>query len=155
MVENFPPMQWSAPEYEERERTRDWFWALGIIVATASLASIIFGNYFFAGLIVLGGIVLGLFATKTPETVPYELNSRGLKIRMNLYSFDSIQAFWVEMHAKPTLFIKSSRFFMPMIAVPIDPLSAPRIHEIMMSKGIPEEEMKEHLSEKIMDALGF
>jgi hypothetical protein len=57
-------LSWSAPEYEEKERSRDWFWALGIIVATSSIAAIIFNDYFFAVLLILSGILLGFFAVK-------------------------------------------------------------------------------------------
>ena len=46
-------INWSALEYEVKERSQDWFWALGIIVATSAVAAIIFSDYFFAGLLVL------------------------------------------------------------------------------------------------------
>ena len=154
-MEDFPKIEWSALEYEERERTRDWFWALGIIIATASIAAVIFGNYFFAGLIILGGVVLGIFATKKPEVVNYTLDEHGFWARGNLYHFESIHAFWVETKEKPQFFIKSSRIFVPIISVPIDPASAGSIRDIMLRKEIPEEKMEEHLAEKIMEVFGL
>ena len=78
-------LEWSALEYEDKERSPDWFWALGIIIVTSSLASIIYSNYFFAALLVLSGILLGFFAKKKPDTVLYELNEKGLKIRTRFY----------------------------------------------------------------------
>ena len=36
-------LEWSALEYEEKERSRDWFWALGIIVATTKTTTAIKG----------------------------------------------------------------------------------------------------------------
>ncbi len=152
---------WSALEYEEKERSQDWFWALGIIVATSSIASIIFENYFFATLLVLGGLLLWWFAVKKPETVTYELNEKGLKIRDRLYPYESIKAFWVqvdftpESNVKPMFFIHSERAFMPVLSMPIDKDIAEDIHSIMTSKEIAEVEMKEHPSEKIMELLGF
>src|SRR5512138_1931804 len=103
MIENESDnkLVWSALEYEEKERSRDWFWALGIIVATSAIASIIFENYFFATLIVLGGTLLGFFALKKPDTVVYELNDKGLKIRDRLYPYESIKAFWVQVDFTP------------------------------------------------------
>jgi hypothetical protein len=152
---------WSALEYEEKERSQDWFWALGIIVATSSIASIIFENYFFATLLVLGGLLLWWFAIKKPETVVYELNEKGLKIRDRLYPYESIKAFWVqvdftpESNVKPMFFIHSERAFMPVLSLPINIDIAEDIHSIMTSKEIAEVEMKEHPSEKIMELLGF
>src|SRR3990167_6387097 len=89
-------LEWSALEYEDKERSPDWFWALGIIIVTSSLASIIYSNYFFAALLVLSGILLGFFAKKKPDTVLYELNEKGLKIRTRFYPYENIKSFWVQ-----------------------------------------------------------
>ncbi len=154
-MENIEKLEWSALEYEEKERTQDWFWALGVIVVAGSLASIIYGDYFFAVLLILGGLLLAFFAIKPPDTVSYELNSKGLKVRDRLYPYDSIHSFYVQREVKPMLFIKSQRFFLPIISMPIDADHTEIIHEIFASQDVPEEEMKEHISEKIMDVLGF
>ncbi len=146
---------WSALEYEERERSPDWFWALGIIVVASSATSIIFSNYFLAVLLVLGGALLGFFAIKKPDTVFYELNEKGLKIHTRLYPYENIKSFWVQVDLKPMLFVKTERFFMPVISVPIEENMAPEIHDIFLGQNVTEEEMKENPSEKIMEHLGF
>ncbi len=152
---------WSALEYEEKDRSRDWFWALGVIVITSSLASVIFENYFFAVLLVLSGVLLGFFAIKEPDIVTYELNQKGLKIRDRLYPYENIKSFWIqlgtekEISLKPIFFIHSERVFMPVLSIPINETLAPDIHARMLARNIPEVEMKEHASEKIMEMLGF
>lgn len=155
-------LEWSALEYEEKERSKDWFWALGVIVITSSIAAIIYSNYFFAALLLISGILLGYFAIKKPDLISYELNEKGLKIRTGLYPFENIKSFWVQLGStnegkeiKSILFIKSGRVFMPIIEIPIDNTLAEDIHFIFSSKGIAEEEMREHLSLKIMESLGF
>ena len=154
-------LNWSALEFEERERSKDWFWALGIIVVTSSIAAIIFNDYFFAVLLIISGLLLGFFAVKKPDVISYELNTDGLKIGNRLYPFENIKAFWVQLNsdkqlnAKNLLFIKSERIFIPIIAVPIEETMAEEIHYKMTSKEIPEVEMKEHPAEKIMEVLGF
>ncbi len=148
-------LTWSELEYEDRERSRDWFWALGIIVVTSSVASIIFGDYFFAALLILSGVLLGFFAIRKPEMVEYELNGDGLKIANNIHLYKDIKSFWVQTKDKPLLFIHSDRIFMPVMVVPIQWNMAEDIHSIMLSQNILEKEMKEHPSEKIMEFLGF
>lgn len=148
-------LEWTALEYENKERGKDWFWALGVIVVTAGATSIIFGNYFFALLIVLGGILLGFFAIKKPDTISYQLNAQGLKVGTRLYPYDNIKSFWVQIEPTPTLFVKSERMFMPILSIPITESMAPEVHDIFTFKNIPEEEMREHISDKIMDSLGF
>lgn len=155
-------INWSAFEYEEKERHVDWFWALGVIVVASSVTAIIFGNYFFAIFLIIGGILLGAFAIKKPDMVFYELNNKGLKIRSRLYPYQKIKAFWVQKPLSddgkimpPALFIKSERLLVPVFSVPIEENSVVKIHNIMLAHNVLEEEMKEHPSEKIMEALGF
>lgn len=158
-------LEWSALEYEEKVRSPDWFWALGVIIVAGSLSAIIFGSFFFALLILLSGILLWFFAVRRPDIIYYELNNQGLKIRSRLYPYENIKAFWIqlsspilgrkEMEFKPLLFIKSERQFMPVISVPIDAGSAEDMRDMLLSHDVPEEEMQEHISEKIMEYLGF
>jgi hypothetical protein len=149
-------LEWTALEYEEKERGNDWFWALGVIVVAGSIASFIYSNYFFGLLLIISGILLGTFAVKRPDLVFYELNEKGLKIKNRLYLYENIKSFWVKSDAeKPTLFIKSERLFLPIISMPIKQNIAEEVKNMMLKYGILEEEMKEHMSEKIMDSLGF
>lgn len=148
-------LAWQALEYEERERTADWFWALGTVVVAGSLASIIWGNYFFGGLLLISGGLLAVFANKKPEMISYELNQFGLKIDHDLYPYDTMKSFYVQTELRPLMFIHSSRIFMPIIEVPIDLEFADEIEQIMEYYKVPEEKMTEHPSQKIMDYLGF
>ncbi len=149
-------LEWTALEYEKKERDNDWFWALGVIVVAGSITSFIYSNYFFSLLLIIGGILLGAFAIKKPDLVFYELNEKGLKIRNRLFPYENIKSFWVKRdEEKPVLFIKSERLFLPVISMPIEQNLAQKIRDFMLSGNVLEEEMKEHPSEKIMDSLGF
>lgn len=148
-------IKWTLPEFDTKDRSPDWFWALGIIVVAGSVASIIYENYFFAVILILGGILMGYFAKKDPDMVTYELNEKGLIIRHRLHPYEKIKAFWVRAEGKPMLFIKSERIFMPIIVMETEALLAPQIRAIFLAHNIPEEEMKEHPSELIMEYLGF
>jgi len=149
-------LEWTALEYEEKERGNDWFWALGVIILASSVASFIYKNYFFSLFLIVSGVLLFIFATKKPDLVFYELNEKGLKMRNRIFPYENIKSFWVQKdEMKPTLFIRSERLFIPILSVPIEENFAEEIKTIMLSNNVPEEEMKEHLSEKIMDSLGF
>jgi len=149
-------IEWTALEYEEKERGNDWFWALGIIIIASVITSFIYANYFFGIFLILGGILLVTFAVKKPDLVFYELNERGLKIRSRLYPYKNIKAFWVQKNEERSiLFIKSERMFMPIISMPVKQNIAEEIRNFMLSANVKEEEMEEHISEKIMDSLGF
>jgi hypothetical protein len=153
-------LSWTALEYEEKERSTDWFWALGVIVVAGAITSVIYNNYFFAILLVLGGILLAIFAKKKPSMITYELNDKGVKIGESLYPYKNIKSFYVQTHDlekghKPTLFLNSGRFFLPILSIPIENYWVDEINNIMQENNIQEEEMREHVSEKIMEYFGF
>ena len=148
-------ISWQALEYEEKERSGDWFWALGVIVVAGSIAAIIFGDYFFAGLLILSGLLLGFLAIKKPDMISYELNDKGLKIRRDIFPYENIRAFYVEDETKSLLFVRVGRMFMPVFSMPIPRSDASAIKAMMLAHNVMEEKMKEHMSEKVMESLGF
>lgn len=154
-------IEWSALEYEEKNRERSWFWALGVIVCTSSAAAFLYGNYFFGSFLILGGGMLGYLAIRKPDLVFYKLSQKGFHIGNNLYPYENIRSFWVQREAhgalelRPLLFLHTERFFLPVVVAPIEDAMGDRIRDFLLDKNIAEEEMKEHISEKIMEALGF
>jgi hypothetical protein len=146
---------WTALEYEEKDRSQDWFWALGIIACTTAVTSIIYANYFFAALILISAALLAFFAIKKPDIITYELGSKGFKAGTRFYPFENIQAFWVETENKPKFFVKLDRPVMPNISVNIDINLADKISTIMLDAGVVEEQMQEHHAEKVMEFFGF
>jgi hypothetical protein len=153
-------LQWSAFEYEEKNRTSDWFWALGVIVITSSIASIIYSNYFFAILLLFSGGLLGFFAKKKPELINYELNEHALIVRHKIFQYSHIKSFWVQhedtMKNLPSvLFIKTRELFMPNMSIPIHKDMEEMIQNIFISQNVTEEKMEEHPILKITEILGF
>lgn len=153
-------LAWTLPEYTHTEKNNDWFWALGIIILCGSITSIIYANYFFAGLLILGGSLMGYFANKAPDLVSYKLTDKGLIMRNRLHPYEEIKSFWVQTPSaengmESLLFIDSGRYFMPIITMPTHTEDREAIRERLLSKGIEEKEMKEHVAVAIMDFLGF
>ena len=152
-------LEWTALEYEERERSQDWFWALGITMFASAAAAFIFGNYFFAILILIGGGLLWFLALKAPDVIHYEINGKGVKIESRIYPYEDIKSFWLEAGGVPKLFIKTERIFMPVITLPLEnilgKISGEDLHNIFLTQGTPEEEMRDHPALHIMEFFGF
>ncbi len=148
-------INWTLPEYEHREKTNDWYWALGVVVVCGSIASVMYENYLFAALLVIGGIMMGYFASQTPEMIDYEVNNKGFKLKDHTYPYKKIKSFFVGGEKNLYLFIKIDRIFLPVIYVPIEKHLAEMIREKFLSQNVVEEEMKEHPSEKMMEMIGF
>ncbi len=154
-MENNNKLSWAVPAYNHSKKSIDWFWALGLIVLVGAITSFIFDNYFFSILLVLGGILMGHFANEEPETLYYELNEKGLTIKDRIYPFKAIKSYYINTEKNPTLFIKTDRFFLPVIPVAINLNVAQKINEIFEKEGIEVEEMSEGPIEQIMDMIGY
>jgi hypothetical protein len=157
-------LEWSAFEYHYHPKTADWYWAVGIIVVSIVITSIIFNDLMFAIFSVVGAFALCVFASKKPPLLTCKITDRGVALNDVLYPYSTLESFWVEDHAHiaelhnphhiPKMFLKSKRFFVPFITVPIDALDPEVIRESLRTY-LPEEEHMEPLSQKIMEHLGF
>ena len=146
---------WKALEYEEKERSGDWFWALGIVVVATSATAVIYNNYFFALLLLLSGVLLGFFAMKPPDEISYELDEKGFKAGGRFIPFENIKAFWINTEDKTKLFIRSSRVVMPELSAFLPPSLETQVRDIMLEHDIEETEIQEHHAEKVLDFFGF
>ena len=59
-------LEWEGREYDHNPKSADWYWALGIIAVAATVASVLFGNYLLAVLVIVAAIALALHAAKRP-----------------------------------------------------------------------------------------
>lgn len=154
-MENIHTIKWQALEYEHKEQNIDWFWGLGVVIFAGSVASILYGNYFFAIIILLGGGLLGYFSHQKPKMVEFELNNKGLKIENRIYLYENMKAFFVQKEGKTALFVKSNRPLLPVLYIPIDSGHTESIRNVLLAKKIPEEKMDETWVEKMLEYFGF
>ena len=149
------PLRWQAFEYVHREKSSDWFWAVGIISVSIAATAIIFNNLLFAILIIVGAFALCLFAARKPLRMNFEINDRGILVERVQYPYSSLESFWVEENlGHPKILVKSSKMMMPYIILPIEEIEPATIREYLSEK-LPEVEHREPLLQQIMEYLGF
>jgi hypothetical protein len=151
-----PSIAWQAPEYEPRERSTDWFWAVGIISIGLAVASIIMGNLLFGILIILASFTLSMFAARPPEILDVVIDEMGIRVGDRLYPYKGLESFWIETEGDQKILVKSQKLLMPYIVVPIPDgeLDIEAIHRLL-SAHIPEAFHAESPLEKILERLGF
>lgn len=153
------PITWHNQEYEHREKSPDWFWAVGIITVSAFIIAILFNNYILSILILLGGLCMILFGNKEPEHFRFEINGAGVLIDNVLYPFGTLHSFWVEngdhLGVPSVLLIRSSKPLVPLIHIPLIWDIDPEIVRAHLLEHIPEEQHRGSVSHRIMDFLGF
>jgi hypothetical protein len=149
-------IEWGAPEYEHKERSADWFWAMGIVVLSIAVTCIIFGNIILAILILLSAFSLSLFLNREPEIIDVIINEKGITRENIFYPYQTLHSFWIDdEHSHPKILLRSDKLLMPLIIIPLgDNVDIDKLHTIL-SEFLKEEPHELPWAEKFLEYLGF
>lgn len=149
-------IEWQAPEHEHKQRSSDWFWAVGIITVAIALTSLLLGNIIFSILIMVSAFSLGLFINKPPEDLHLSISDSGIEKERTLYPFETLESFWIDVeHPHKKIILRSKKVLMPLIIVPLaDNVNVEQVRQHLL-KYLQEEYHSLPLMEKILEYLGF
>lgn len=154
-------ISWAAPEYEHREHSADWYWAVGIISIALAVAFIIVGNALLSIIIIVGMGTLLFYAKHPPRILDYSLSKRGVQAGKTIYPWETLAAFWVlegnndaRYHRDPKILLISKKQFMPHIVVPLNEEAIDEVHQAL-SHMLHEMPLVEPLPERLMRKIGF
>src|SRR5438034_10739881 len=89
-------IEWEAHQYEYKERSSDWFWAVGIVAVSIAVTSVIFHNIIFGILVLVGAFALALFINREPGVVDVRVDERGVTNDKMHYPYESLHSFWID-----------------------------------------------------------
>ena len=151
-------MEWKGREYDHSPKSADWYWALGIIAVAGALASILFGNYLFALLVVIAAASLALHAAKMPPVHRFRLVEQGLSIGDELHPFERMVSFSVledvDGELPPLLSIKTESWLSPHLVIPLAGVDADAVYAYFLSH-VDEDEHKHTFTDLVAAWLGF
>ena len=147
---------WKAPEYEHRERTKDWYITVIIIVSAIAVTAVILGNILFSILILISLFALILFSIRSPEMLDIEISTAGIKVGKQVFTFENLEDFWIEEEKqRKKLLLKSKKLLMPLITIPVTPdVDTAELRNTLAEK-INESLLEESFLVQIMDHYGF
>lgn len=152
---------WIAQEYEHREHSADWYWAVGIISVALAIAFVIIGNTLLSLILLLGVGTLFHYSKNPPREVEYELSKKGVRAGKTLYPWTSLSSFWIleglpdaKHHRDPKILFTPTKPFLPHIIIPINEDVMEEAHH-SLSNMLPEEEQFEPFHERIIRVIGF
>ncbi len=149
---------WTGYEFEFREKTSDWFWAVGIIIASVSAISVIYQNYIFGLFFILAGGMLMLTARNMPRLIDYEVTADGIRINDRLYPHIDFKSFYIveSKHSAPKLLLRTGSLANPILIIGIetDYVNPKDVRDLLLNY-IPEIKMQEPLSVRLMEMIGF
>jgi hypothetical protein len=150
-----PTISWETKEYEEKERGRDWHWYVGLIAVLAAVIAFFVHNIFFGIFLLIAGVVVIIYAKKSPEHLKIVINPDGVSINDSLIPYKDVRQWWVdEMGNQDKLLLLVRSNFVPLISLPLDGVRAIDVRAALAGHA-PEVEMHESTSVKIFDRLGF
>lgn len=147
---------WEAPEHHHVEKNAEWFVILSIIALAASAAAFMVGNILFSVLIVLMAITTALASLRTPQTIPFAVTARGVRVDDRLYPYSTLESYYIneEDPKGPQLLIKGERLIMPLIVIPLPEDEVDEIEDLIAMK-LPEEHLEEPFFAKVLEFFGF
>jgi hypothetical protein len=149
-------VSWQSLEYTKKEKTADWYWAVIIITLSIVIISFMLADGFFGILIIIATVTLLLFSVQEPKIITVTIDQRGLIIDKNMYPFATLDSFWVDISDPKNhkILFQSKKNFLSLIVVPLDEYHHLDIRDFLL-QYLPEKEMYEPMSQKIMEKLGF
>lgn len=152
------PLVWEAHEYIYREKTSDWYWAVGVIAVSVAVISFIYANVLLGILILIGSFTLALFGSRRPKSFRFEINGTGILIGKAFYAYGTIDSFWIEdnthIEYQSKLIFKSKSLLSPLMVIPLEDHDPALIRDYLLDH-LPEEHHIEPISHKILEGLGF
>ncbi len=115
-------IEWTSPEHHFEKKSKDWYWALGIIALAIAVLSFYFGNFLFGILVIVGGITLSILSYKETRTIEVRVTQAGIVLDKYLYPWSSYQYFWIEddhIHGSRIL-LNPKNTFLPLVIVHIN-----------------------------------
>jgi len=149
-------IEWTAPEFEKKEKNQLWILILGLIVLIVIIYSIFTKNYSFAIVLLLACACLYIYDKKEPKEFNFSLSHRGISIENKNYPYNELKSFWIfyEPPRLKQLTLISKKTFNPRIQIPLDNQDPNKIRSLLL-KYLPEIEEEESLIDVLADKLGF
>lgn len=149
-------ISWDVVTHVHKERTTDWYWALGLVALVAAGLSLWLGNFLFAVIIVMAAGSLGMLAARGPREHSVHISQQGVSIDGTLYAYRSIQSFWVDKHPEyPRLYLMTRGLMAPHITLPLDNTSQADQVRSYLKPHIEEVEQEPHFGEHILELIGL
>lgn len=87
-------VKWTASEFVAHEKSLGWYGLL--LVATVALSGLVYllnKDFISVGVILLAGLVLGVYAGHRPRQLEYRLSEQGLSIGQKYYGYNQFKSF--------------------------------------------------------------
>ncbi|HUD02785.1 MAG TPA: hypothetical protein VMR46_02050 [Candidatus Paceibacterota bacterium] len=149
-------ISWDVVTHVHKERTNDWYWALGLVAFAGAALSLWLGDILFSIIIILGAGSLGVLAARGPREHGVHISDKGIAIDGTLYNYRSIKSFWVDKNPeRPRLYLMTQGIVAPHITLPLENVAqADQVRSYLRPK-LEEVEQEPHFGEHFLELIGL
>lgn len=148
-------IEWRSYEYKHKEKSIDFLWGIGIVSVILFVLAIWFKNYIFGIFILVSGGLLIMFGIKHPEEVSYKIDSDGLTIGKDTYTWKKVKGFSIKKYEDDAkLLVELDKYFLPVYTIHM-PLEIEQKVKQNIKKIVEQKELRESQSMLFMEKIGF
>lgn len=148
--------EWSALEFEKREKDVYWYSTLAIVSAALAIFFLFTKNYLGALVTVLLAALIYVYSQKDPRTIRFAITPLGVKANEDLHPFEELISFWIfyEPGEIKELSIRTRRLASPYLGLPLGNTNPIEIRKILL-RFLPEKKQEEPVANILARKLGF
>lgn len=137
--------EWMVREYDKHERGQLWYLGIGVLGIAFIIYGVASGNFMFALIIILAGIILFLQHHQDAQEVLFQITELGLVVGTKFYQYNELDAFYIIYNPPEvkTLFIETKSAMRPLIRVPLmdnNPLEVRNLLQEFLEEDIEKED---------------
>lgn len=145
---------WRAKELGVGQKSRNWYWAVGIISGGGAIAGLVVGNVLLALLILLGGFAVMVAGSRPPAERAYAVSNTGVHVGAHIIPWDKIRSFAVrETHGSEI--VLETETLWGTVALPMVGVDQAAIIMELKNRNVEESDSLDTFVESITRSLGL
>lgn len=150
------PVTWTASEFIAHQKSFGWYTILAVVIfALSGLAYLVTRDVITAGVIIICGILFGIYAGHQPRELDYVVDAQGLSIAGKHYSFEQFRSFAVmEEGAFVSINLLPLRRFAPGLTIYLSPQDEQAVADILAER-LPREDRSHDPVDRLMRRIRF
>jgi len=158
--EEKPILEWEAPVRPFRERGREWFTTVAVIVVLVSLVAIFLKEFLLLGVVFALAFVSYVLSTNPPQMIKHKISSEGISFGEKLYSWDELSGFYFKsLDGERALFITTKKRFPSLLILILSSVSEEEVKKVLKKHlnlvSTPQEDWMEKSAHWLSSKVGL
>lgn len=149
-------VSWTSSEFIAHDKSVGWYALLGLgALILAALVYLLTKDKISTAVIIVVGIIFGIFAGRKPREITYKLDSDGLTMASKFYDYNVFKSFSVVAEgASSSIVLLPLKRFMPQLTIYFEPKDEDGIVNLLMNY-LPMENRQVDVVDRFMHRIKF